>query len=1043
MPDTITLQVAGQYSAIFLFGAHTGPWLVVNGDTQNTIYVGDSPSVNANNLSESVPIQPGGAIAFLASREQDTYINGTPGAVVNVYVIPGASQYFQPISDLILQGLNPGIFIYRPKAGLGNLVGSWAQAASVDQYGNPYPSGIDVFGGQISGVSFINGIIQSGSQYSPAIYAPTVGTPAITGGNSVEMNVIFDQTAGTLTSYASTQTTVTLTGTNGQWSVPAGVTSANVKCTGGSNGGQYGSGSVGGSGGGGGEYAAEPNYNLAGKTSVPYVIGQGGTGATASPGNYGGEGGITSFDGPGVVAHGSIRNVGGTGSVNTIHFNGGNGGTASSTGGGGGGGPATGAGAGANGTNSSTSTGGAGGSGGGGAGGNNGVSGSAGATGGGGGGAGAGAPPSSTINAQTGPTSPIHPAYGTSTATSTAFNVSAGDIVVVMTSQVVYASASQSPVTVKDSLGNTYAQATGKGNLLNSLSCGINTFYYTGAHTGITITGTSQYPTTCFWAMSIERLSGASSTLGATATNNGTSSPMGTSITTTKTGSYVYTSTAGLPTNPSAYPTFTLESGESNYESLNDTTSGIDQGTCYQQRTTSATGTPGALQTGWTYTTNPMAEWVACSLEIIPAPSSVYSTTTFVPIATYSYYGNDATGNPANGLRDTNGILYQGEDTNGVLYGNQYSFSYIGNISSTLAGATVDTIELVTSVEVVNNTIGYEVIGYSTESSFGSTGTLVGATQATNVAAVATGTNYVDVTSTFTAGWQAGTDVSILFGPGPNTNPEYWAELQGGAGSSAGPYLTVYYHTDGTAPSGGSGAAGSISVTYLTPGSSTLNSTIAPVAGTDQYGNAYPPGIAGIQQAVNYARLTNTGTLGFGALPYTADDIVFSRAAAGSLIIAGGAVSTSAVLAGSLWRGGSSTAVDATPSAGYGWTNITPASNWTNRGAGFPLLQCRKLASPPNGVQIMGEVIWTSTGSAMVSGVTIGTMTSSFYPNTERLLYCVISSVTGTFTVASPAQPALNVTTAGVIKLFNVTGGGTSGNTLLLQLWGVYSMDGN
>jgi hypothetical protein len=527
--------------------------------------------------------------------------------------------------------------------------------------------------------------------------------------------------------------------------------------------------------------------------------------------------------------------------------------------------------------------------------------------------------------------------------------------------------------------------------------------------------------------------------MGATATNNGSSSPMGTSITTTQAGSYVYTATAGVPTNPSSYPTFVLEAGENSFAAINDNTGdGFDQVTLYQQRTTAATVTPGALQTGWTYSVHTMAEWVACSLEIIPNVSSVYTATTFVPIATYSYYGADSVTNPANGLRDTNGILYQGEDVGLTDNGNQYSFSYIGSLASALAGTTVDGIQLVSIVDAVNNALAYEVIGYSTESSFTSTGTLVGATQATNVAAVVTGTNYVDVTSTFTAGWQAGTDVSILFGPGPNTNIEYWLELQGGAGAGAGPRLTVNYHTNGAAPAGGTGAAGSISITYVTPGSGVLQSSISPIAGTDSAGNAFPPGIAGIDQGVSYVRLNSLEQVGFGPLPYTADDITIGRQSAGILSV----VDTSALFYGSIWQDSRTPSVDTAPANAYDWTLITPNTNWTNRGGATPKLACRKIPSPPNGVQIQGEVIWTSTGVGLTSGTVIGTMGAAFFPNTERLLTCVVSSVTGTFTRTSPLDVPINVTTTGQLKIFNLTGGAVAGNNVLIQLWGTFSLDG-
>lgn len=51
-------------------------------------------------------------------------------------------------------GAYAGIFIYSPAPGLGNLIGSWAAQAGVDPFGNPYPQGLNVTVGTISGITF-------------------------------------------------------------------------------------------------------------------------------------------------------------------------------------------------------------------------------------------------------------------------------------------------------------------------------------------------------------------------------------------------------------------------------------------------------------------------------------------------------------------------------------------------------------------------------------------------------------------------------------------------------------------------------------------------------------------------------------------------------------------------------------------------------------------------------------------------------------------------------------------------------------------------
>lgn len=152
------------------------------------------------------------------------------------------------------------------------------------------------------------------------------------------------------------------------WVCPAGVTTVKAECWGGGGAGGAPA-TVGGGGGGGGEYASQTvavtpglTYNLS--------VGAGSTGAGAGqdstfPGDavtVRGHGGLTSNSGAGAV--------GGSGSVNTVHHNGGRGADGNATtngGGGGGGGGTTGAGVSAidsNGAAGGTTGGGAGGRGG-------------------------------------------------------------------------------------------------------------------------------------------------------------------------------------------------------------------------------------------------------------------------------------------------------------------------------------------------------------------------------------------------------------------------------------------------------------------------------------------------------------------------------------------------------------------------------------------------------------------------------------------------------------------------------------------------------
>lgn len=133
--------------------------------------------------------------------------------------------------------------------------------------------------------------------------------------------------------------TVTFTAGAGTWTAPAGITgTVKAECTAAGGGG----GPPSGAGAGSGEYAAEPALSVFPGQSFSYSVGAGGTGGAFGP-TAGSDGGNTFF-GP-VIAHGGGgapafgTGVGqpGTGSINTVHHDGGFGGQGVFLGGGGGG----------------------------------------------------------------------------------------------------------------------------------------------------------------------------------------------------------------------------------------------------------------------------------------------------------------------------------------------------------------------------------------------------------------------------------------------------------------------------------------------------------------------------------------------------------------------------------------------------------------------------------------------------------------------------------------------------------------------------------
>ena len=246
-----------------------------------------------------------------------------------------SAQYF---TTIIIEGNTPqtGIFIYNGTPSQGTLIGSWTPAAGTDAFGNPYPAGINVFQGQLTGVTITQSTATVLDILASTITSSTINATQINQGQILETTIIFDSGGGQLFGYTSTTNTVTQS-TPGDYNWTSPITgTASVFCIGAGAGGDGGTTSHGGSAGGAGECAGEPNYAVVNGDVYDYTVGQGG--ANSSTGNGNGAGGTDSFfdvTGPGVYANaGNGDGTPGTGSTNSVHFDGGTGGAASSFGGG-------------------------------------------------------------------------------------------------------------------------------------------------------------------------------------------------------------------------------------------------------------------------------------------------------------------------------------------------------------------------------------------------------------------------------------------------------------------------------------------------------------------------------------------------------------------------------------------------------------------------------------------------------------------------------------------------------------------------------------
>jgi hypothetical protein len=143
---------------------------------------------------------------------------------------------------------------------------------------------------------------------------------------------------------AGTPTTVTATG-GGTYTVPANTVYLKVEAAGGGGAGASQTVSGLGGGGGGAEYAAVLNFAATPAVVIPYVVGTGdtaGAGATSGrPTTFGPAPGatltVTAHGGQSAAQNSATGGAGGTGSTNSVHFDGGAGRTASGAFGGGGG----------------------------------------------------------------------------------------------------------------------------------------------------------------------------------------------------------------------------------------------------------------------------------------------------------------------------------------------------------------------------------------------------------------------------------------------------------------------------------------------------------------------------------------------------------------------------------------------------------------------------------------------------------------------------------------------------------------------------------
>lgn len=253
-------------------------------------------------------------------------------------------------------------------------------------------------------------------------------------------------------------------------------------------------------------------------------------------------------------------------------------------------------------------------------------------------------------------------------------------------------------------------------------------------------------------------------------------------------------------------------------------------------------------------------------------------TKTYNATDSFAYYGHDV----GDGLENHNGVVLQGvpNTPNGSFPGNQYSFVVFPytTIRSDFSGFTIDkcTFQAKNQHTWFNNG-GSLVWGTTAHTSFGSTGSTGFGSQNLKQFFFKEGQTLsgIDVSGNLNSIVNTTSFTGFMIGPSPTySNLNYYGYWDPG---NAGTWqLTVIGHTGSSGfQTAGNGADGQVKITYTS--GTTLIGAISPVSGTDSSGNAYPEGIAGIQQGTDYASLAPNGSnagLLFGAAGSASDSSI-------------------------------------------------------------------------------------------------------------------------------------------------------------------------
>jgi hypothetical protein len=121
------------FGVILSGGTIMGPDYIIN--TAGAFFYNGAPA--AGNLAEWIAPAPG---TDAYGNNYGSGINSANAAGGSASITAASIGLFAGVNTILVMS-NQGFFLYSPFGAAGNLIGSWAAAAGVDQYGNAYPKG--------------------------------------------------------------------------------------------------------------------------------------------------------------------------------------------------------------------------------------------------------------------------------------------------------------------------------------------------------------------------------------------------------------------------------------------------------------------------------------------------------------------------------------------------------------------------------------------------------------------------------------------------------------------------------------------------------------------------------------------------------------------------------------------------------------------------------------------------------------------------------------------------------------------------------------